>query len=447
MSLENRVVWSEGIFLRPQHFQQQDRWVEAQVRGATRDLAAFGWGFRKLVLDDEALQRGEVHVLEADAVFRDGTPLRIPADAPPPAPLSLDNTERPGLIHLGLPHRLLDSATIDPIDAPASGARYRAHRVPVADVVGQAAGGEEPLDVARPVPRLFTERDDRAAHTCLGVLRVLAVGDDRSIERDPAYLPPLLRTGVTGLLGRFLDEIAGKLDATAIELVSWVTGRRAEGVAEMRDLYLLQVINSSEPLIRHLASQRGLHPETVYQSLIGLVGELATFTHRDRRPPRFPAYDHDDLQATFEPVMAELRRSLAEPRPRKVVKIEVRAHPRPGVYSVEVPESRIYEEARLVLAVGATLGPEELRQRLPRAVTLGPVNEFDDLVKRNLRGIPLRARSLPPELPLYPGREYFELERDNAYWEGMPRSRGLGMLVASEIPEPVIDCWAIWDAG
>ena len=447
MSLENRVVWSEGIFLRPQHFQQQDRWVEAQVRGAVRDLCPFGWGFRKLVLDVEALGRGEIHLLEADGVWRDGTPLRIPADSPPPAPLTLDKTARAGIVHLGLPHRVLERQTIEPVDAPASGARYRAARVPVGDVVGPAGSAEEPIEVAHAQLRLMTEQDDRSAYSCLGVMKLLAVGEDRSIERDPSYLPPCLRLEPAAPLVRFLAELAGKLEATADELVSWVAGRRAEGVAEMRDLYLLQVINRNEPLIHHLAAQRGLHPETVYRALIGLVGEFATFTHRERRAPRLPVYDHDDLASTFEPVMTELRRSLAEPRPRKVVKINVRAHPRPGVYSVEVPENRVYEEARLVMAVGAALGADELRQRFPRAVTLGPINEFDDLVKRNLRGIPLVPRSLPGELPLYPGREYFELDRDNPYWQRLPQSRGLGMLVASDIPEPAIDCWAIWDTG
>ena len=32
MSWHSKVVWSEGMFLRPQHFQQQDRYLEALVR-------------------------------------------------------------------------------------------------------------------------------------------------------------------------------------------------------------------------------------------------------------------------------------------------------------------------------------------------------------------------------------------------------------------------------
>ena len=39
MSWDNKVVWSEGMFLRPQHFQQQDRYVEKLVRSRVAELA------------------------------------------------------------------------------------------------------------------------------------------------------------------------------------------------------------------------------------------------------------------------------------------------------------------------------------------------------------------------------------------------------------------------
>ena len=38
MSWTNRVVWQEGMFLRTQHFQQQDRWTEQLVRGRVQAL-------------------------------------------------------------------------------------------------------------------------------------------------------------------------------------------------------------------------------------------------------------------------------------------------------------------------------------------------------------------------------------------------------------------------
>ncbi|MDE1896544.1 MAG: type VI secretion system baseplate subunit TssK, partial [Rhodospirillales bacterium] len=44
MSWTNRVIWQEGMFLRSQHFQQQDRWLEAYLRGRVAALRTHGWG-------------------------------------------------------------------------------------------------------------------------------------------------------------------------------------------------------------------------------------------------------------------------------------------------------------------------------------------------------------------------------------------------------------------
>ena len=55
MSGTNRVLWSEGLYLRTQHFQQQDRHAEALMRAA---LQAAPWqphGFTRLELDRAAL--------------------------------------------------------------------------------------------------------------------------------------------------------------------------------------------------------------------------------------------------------------------------------------------------------------------------------------------------------------------------------------------------------
>ena len=51
MSDSNRVIWSEGLFLRPQHFQQQERFLEAYIEGRTAALHTNSWGFTELELE------------------------------------------------------------------------------------------------------------------------------------------------------------------------------------------------------------------------------------------------------------------------------------------------------------------------------------------------------------------------------------------------------------
>jgi type VI secretion system protein ImpJ len=40
-----KVIWQEGMLLRPQHFQQSDRYYDYQLKTRTRTLELYAWGF------------------------------------------------------------------------------------------------------------------------------------------------------------------------------------------------------------------------------------------------------------------------------------------------------------------------------------------------------------------------------------------------------------------
>src|ERR1700676_2597700 len=105
MSGDSKVVWSEGLFLRPQHFQQQERYLEAYVEGRVAPLCADGWGFEELELDRDVLTIGKLSIRRARGVFPDGTPFSIPDRDPPPAPLEISAELRNARVYLALPLR------------------------------------------------------------------------------------------------------------------------------------------------------------------------------------------------------------------------------------------------------------------------------------------------------------------------------------------------------
>ena len=46
-----KILWGEGLFLRPQHFQQQDRHLERMLAGRVGPIQGFAWGFTSLEID------------------------------------------------------------------------------------------------------------------------------------------------------------------------------------------------------------------------------------------------------------------------------------------------------------------------------------------------------------------------------------------------------------
>src|SRR5947209_20517033 len=74
----SRVVWSEGMYLSPHHFQAQARYFEDSVHFAVDTLWFEGWGVLGVEFDTEALRNGTVSLLRARGVFPDGLPFDIP---------------------------------------------------------------------------------------------------------------------------------------------------------------------------------------------------------------------------------------------------------------------------------------------------------------------------------------------------------------------------------
>jgi type VI secretion system protein ImpJ len=78
-------LWGEGLFLRPQHFQQQDRYHEARLNDTANALHPYCWGVRKLVIDLDALKADTLRITELSLIFPDGEILHAPdRDALPP---------------------------------------------------------------------------------------------------------------------------------------------------------------------------------------------------------------------------------------------------------------------------------------------------------------------------------------------------------------------------
>src|ERR1700710_1518409 len=55
MTWTNGVVWQEGMFLRAEHFQQQDRHGEQLVRASLAAAHPYPWGVRTMAIDRDLL--------------------------------------------------------------------------------------------------------------------------------------------------------------------------------------------------------------------------------------------------------------------------------------------------------------------------------------------------------------------------------------------------------
>ncbi|MFZ1495274.1 MAG: type VI secretion system baseplate subunit TssK [Candidatus Competibacter denitrificans] len=448
MSWYSKVVWSEGMFLRPQHFQQQDRYLEAFVRQSCSPLRPYGWGVTELVLDRETLALGKVAITSAKGLLPDGTPFSIPDHDPPPVPLDIDATARDVRVILALPLRRTGMADVERGEQADTAARYRATAHEVRDNNIDTANNSAFVETGDPRLRLFPDSKDFSEYTGIGIARVVEKRPDQKIVLDEHYLPPCLDCRGVPVLQGFVAELLGLLhqrgDALADRVVGGGTARAA--ALDLAQFMRLQAVNRFEPLFAHLTIMQGLHPEMFYQIALQMAGEMATFTDKvKRRPPPFPAYDHDDLQKTFAPIMQELRRSLSLEEVDAAIQIPLEERQfgiRVGIITDR--EKPLLTKANFILAVRADLAAEVVRSRFPPQLKIGPVELIAKLINHHLPGIGVSALPVAPrEIPYRADFIYFRLDRNSEFWKQLLNSGGFAFFVGGEFPGLEMVFWAI----
>ena len=78
----NPVAWTEGMFLRPQHFQQHDLYLEERLRYHLQSMNPYHWGVRRLSVNEDQLTANKFEIQQLEAVMPGGTIVRT-GKAPP----------------------------------------------------------------------------------------------------------------------------------------------------------------------------------------------------------------------------------------------------------------------------------------------------------------------------------------------------------------------------
>jgi type VI secretion system protein ImpJ len=442
MTWHNRVMWSEGLFLRPQHFQQQDRHSEWLVDRRAAPLRPYPWGFTKVKLDETALKSGRIGLAAASGVLDDGLPFDIPTHGDHPPPLAPPPEMRNTLIYLGLPLCRPSAADFSLDPGENSDLRFSASETSAADAIA-GSGLEAPMMVARPRFRLLHGQADLGGFSLLPLARLIETRPDGSLALDENFLPTVLHCGAVAGLRDMISEIASLSQHRADAIAARINGSAKGSVAEVSDFMLLQTVNRHALLFDHLKGQHDIHPEEIYRILLGYAGDLATFTAANNRSSLVAGYEHRDLADTFFPVISALRDSLSAVFEQSAIAIplEQRAF---GIRVGKINDKTLFEGCSFVVAARSSIDSETLRGNLPKRITIGAVERIRDLVNLQLVGVPIRPMPVEPrQIPYRANTVYFELNNRHDQWDLVRASGGIAFHVAGDVPDLELDLWAV----
>src|SRR5688572_2861730 len=172
MSVYSKVIWTEGLFLQPQHFQQHDRYFERYVETRCHALAPHSWGFTDIELEHDFLSIGKFALRRAAGVFPDGTPLRMPEDDPLPPPLDLGAQDRDQIIYLAVPLRRSGAPEVERAARADGLARHGIRELEARDATSGASDAAT-LEVGALRTRFLLASEVTDAYACLPLAHVV----------------------------------------------------------------------------------------------------------------------------------------------------------------------------------------------------------------------------------------------------------------------------------
>ncbi|MDC5703675.1 type VI secretion system baseplate subunit TssK [Vibrio europaeus] len=442
MFSRNRVIWNEGLFIKPQHFQQQQRYTEYYIDERLSSVSRYLYGVSEFSLNPEYLSFGRIAIERAVGIMPDGTAFRIPQEDTLPDALEIDDASLANqLVYLAIPLRSESLMEINWPDTQGTG-RYESRRLEVRDV-HTVQGDMTTIDVSPMRIQLMLEKEDRSAYASMAVGRILEKRPDGSVVMDPDFIPCHLNVVGNLALHRFVNEISGLMRERAKNIAQRISSPSQGGVADVSDFMLLQALNRLQPQIQHLAELRSLHPERLFECLSTIAGELATFTDESRLPPKSISYNHDMPTESFWPLIRNLRQSLSVVLEPRAVSIQLDKR-KYGLMVAPIQDPQLMETADFIIAVKARMPMDELRRQFTQQTKVSSVEKIRELISLQLPGIPLVVLPVAPrQLPYHAGYTYYQLDKSSSEWEMLTHSSGFAFHVAAAFEELDLQFWAI----
>lgn len=442
MAPADRIVWDEGMLLTPQHFQQWDRHVHAELQRRSGMLMPRHFGLSALGFDAEALRAGEVGLTTVAGVLPSGFLFEAPQRDPLPPPRSfkaLFDPRAEGLgVHLAMPS--LRSSGVAISDDGVEGNRptpFLRRRLAVVDEA--RPGAEREIATAVANLRLLFDGEvlDDYDRLQIGVLQRTDTG---SFTLATDFIPTCLQLPASPALQALLRRTVEILSTRSEELAG--RQRQTTGMAGAANLWLLHTLNTSLPELLHLHRQERVHPEQLYLTLATLAGQLCTFAGNEH-PRNLPHYDHANLTATFTGLDDKLRTLLETVIPHRCIPVAL-DRSSPTMHQAKLPDGTLLDSAEFFVAVGADIPEDKLVREFPMKAKVSSLDKVQQLLMMAVPGLPLRHVPNPPdEIPRQPGRSYFRLDRTGEHWDAIKNSHSFAFHVPPDFVGLKLELMAI----
>lgn len=324
-SIQRPVHWYEGMLLAPQHFQQNNLYIEQQMLHMMQRMTPYYHGLMSLYFDLQAMAEADYKLVKVSflhAIMPDGTEVRYDE-----ASMSLPNAT----VKKPLEYRVEDLDELPAMqpfyiylavaklsDASGNNTDMRRYNfiksAEISDIYDSS--NKVALDNLEPHLQLLDQNQISPSYSYMPIAK-LRKKYDGSIERIE-YTPPSLhvssvteRTPAGSPLWKNIAQKLALLRTKANEKREYYTkGNENAPLSNEQKQELLQ-INQGLPALQIMMNSQRCHPFDFYLALIKVTAGLAIFLN-DGKYSDYKNYQHDELDEIFKVPLADLEQVIKQ---------------------------------------------------------------------------------------------------------------------------------------
>ena len=443
-----RVLWGEGMFLRPQHFQQQALFSGNAVAEVLQTVQRHAWGLRLFELDAAMLRNGTIHPQKLEVTFRDGTRFASPGHEPLPLSRNLNDLPQINVttkLYACLPNLDPHGANTANVETPPSRpARYQSTHQPVGDLYTRAL--EADLSAMELNVRLMVEEERRDGYDSVPIARLVKDATGHW-QQDMDWLPPLVTVSATTMLPRIIQRLLNILLVKSNALAA-AHGERTKNVtgfgsADVASFWMLHTVNHNFAILKHLDEAEPVHPEELYLALATFCGELITFSNAYTLTG-LPRYNHEELATTFQK-LDEIIRELLDTVISSRYAIIPMTSPKPSFHIGHLESERLIENVDYYLSIQGELSITRIIEDVPSQFKIGAPDDVEKILNSAMRGVNLTHTSQTPSaLPVRVGNHYFAFEPRGDIFQRMLQSRSVCIYVPESLASLQLELIAVF---
>ena len=427
------VFWFQGLFLQPQHLQQQELYIQSLNNVQIENLNYY-WGVTNLKFRESSLMEGILEIEKLSARFPDKTWVDYPNNAYlKPRNLKKIASLQETMVYLGLKKIIVgeNNVTEDVDEEKTISTRFISPLTP--EDVRDIYLTDTPIAKIRFLKyglNIFFEDELETLNDYYLIPIAKLKKEEKNWTVSSEFIPPLLTISnfsyFSNLLISIKEHILSKLQTLESYKLSKDFSTENFDISYLRYILALLVLNRHIPILDQFTKNINLHPLELYLYLSQLVGELSTFTDRVNalgitveNENLLIDYKHNDLYQSF----SKLTLLLEEILDSLVIGAEniLKLIREEDLFKTSIPLNLLQDRFNYCLVIETS--DRQYIQTFEVSAKIAPSYQLDTLLTRALPGLPFFQRTSPPSgLPKKEHTYFFALEKDAKIWPQIKES-------------------------